>query len=171
MSEVKKEEEKKVSVALSTEQIEADLKFDADNIGLMMTKQATNFAYYAKVAEKYQFDYENSKLKLDIIRAELDKEIREEAASSGTKITEAYIEQEVLRRERFVTGKRIVIEKKARYEMLNNILEAFRHKKDMMIQFGMQMREEMRGELYIKQSTNDLKNEGLNLVEKMKNKS
>lgn len=129
-----------------SEQMLKDVQFSPENLDGAMIEQPGLFAYYAEQSRLAAKKEANLKLKLEMIESEIDKELRDEAAVSGTKITEKMIEQAISRDERYVKAKMSHNDAKATDQMLRDILEAFKQRRDMMIQVGLTRRDEMRSQ-------------------------
>lgn len=118
--------------------------------------QAGHYAYYS--ARHFEAMKQSANLKLirDVKTAQVSLEVRQSVADeialhSGDKAykkpTEGEIESRVNTDSRVVIAVREYNEAKAIEELAGNCLDAFRHKKDMLIGLGCNDREERRGEL------------------------
>jgi siroheme synthase len=70
--------------------------------------------------------------------------------ASGEKVTEALLDKLVTRHERVTIVKKALNEAKQIEAIAKTAVEAFRHRKDMLVQHGATEREEMKGELVTK---------------------
>ena len=76
---------------------EKDLKIDEDSLDLMWLDQASLFMRYAKHSAEMRRDLDDAKQKLDIVKADIDKQIREDPEKFGiTKVTEGSIQSALL---------------------------------------------------------------------------
>ncbi len=129
-----------------SEQMLEDVQFTPENLDGAMIEHPGLFAYYAEQSRVAAKKEANLKFKLEIEESKIDKEIRDEAAESGTKVTEKMIEQQVVRDERYIKAKMAHNDAKATDQMLRDILEAFKQRRDMMIQVGLTRRDELRSQ-------------------------
>jgi hypothetical protein len=127
-----------------SEQMMKDVAFSPEDLDSAYINQASLYAYYAEQSRIATKKMDNFKLRIDAVEAELDKQIRNEAAESGTKITEKAIEQNILRDEKYVKAVMSYNDAKAVSQMLRDILDAFKQRKDMLIQVGLTRRDELR---------------------------
>jgi hypothetical protein len=136
---------------VDAEKIALDVTFsDLDLTGAMM-KQASLFAYYAAQSARANHQVQKFKLLLDVQESKLDKEIREAALEDGgKKITEAMIEKEIKRDARYVKARMNLLEAQQIADLAKDTLEALKQRRDMLVQIGVTMREERKGELYLK---------------------
>ena len=133
-----------------------DVKFEPENLDKAYIDQASLFCYYAEQSRLASKKMDNFKLRIDTVEAELDKEARDEAATSGTKTTEKAIEQGISRNEKYVKCVMAYNDAKATHQLLRDILESFKQRKDMLIQIGMNRREELKSSgLRLNESTQD----------------
>lgn len=133
-----------------SEQMLKDVQFSPEDLDAAMIEQPGLFAYYAEQSRIAAKKEANLKLKLEIVESEIDKEIRDVAASEGTKVTEKLIEQQVVRDERYIKAKMAHNDAKATDQLLRDILESFKQRRDMLIQVGLTRRDEMRSQTSVK---------------------
>ncbi len=132
---------------ISAEQLSEDLQFSPVNLSDAMMTQASQFAYYAGVNAKAQHQVDRFKLKVEVLEAKLDKSIRDTAADEGKKTTDKSIMAEIKRNPAYVMIVKALNESKMVAALAKEGLEAWRHRKDMLIQLGAAQREEQKGEL------------------------
>jgi hypothetical protein len=131
------------------EQMHRDINFSPEDIDNAVIGQAGLYAYYAEQAMWAQREADNLKLKVKLEEAKLDKTVREQMGLQGIKITEAAVEKEILRHPDYQAVKTQEIDAQATATLLRDTLEAFKQRRDMLIQLGVQRREEMKGTLRI----------------------
>jgi hypothetical protein len=131
------------------EQLGEDLTINPANLSEAMVKQASLFAHYAVLASRAQRQLDHMKQRLEILQSKVDKEIRDEAADEGRKITEAGIGKEIARDSRVITATKQVNEARMIADLAKQSLEAFKQRRDMLVQIGLMQREEMKGELTV----------------------
>lgn len=133
-------------------QIKRDLAFDHSNMDESYISQAGLYFHYAEVSARVNRLLEDTKLRLGILEAEIYTELRDEAEKSKQKITEALLDKKI----------KLDLRYRRMSSKLNNVrhlaaiaketLEAFKQKRDMLIQKGADIREEMKGSLYLSTS-------------------
>ena len=130
-----------------SDQVMEDVSFTQENINEAYIKQASLFAFYAEQSRMASKKMDNYKLRIGVIEAELDKELRDDAAKSGTKITENAIEQAISRDEKYTKAVMAYNDAKATAQMLRDVLDALKQKKDCLIQVGLTMRDEFKAQM------------------------
>ncbi|CCG43332.1 hypothetical protein [Magnetospirillum molischianum] len=135
---------------LDAEQLQKDLAFSDHDISAAMMRQASLFAHYAVIAAQAQKRYDTAKLAADIVESRVDKRLRDEYAQAGAKITEAALGKEILRDREYVEAQKKVNDARMIADLAKNALEAFKQRKDMLVQIGVALREEAKGELFLK---------------------
>lgn len=136
-----------------SEQLLADVKFEPENLDKACIEQASLFAYYAEQSRLASKKMDNFKLRIATVEAELDKDARDAAAASGTKITEKAIEQGISRNEKYVKCVMAYNDAKATHQLLRDILDSFKQRKDMLVQIGLTRRDELKaGGLVIREN-------------------
>lgn len=128
----------------------ADTQINPADINDGMIQQASLFAHYSTLYARAQAQYDRFRQLQEIIDAKLDRSIREEMQSAGEKITEKAIEQRIALSASHINAVRNVNFCREQVELSKCALEALKQKRDMLVQLGVQAREEMKGELYIK---------------------
>lgn len=127
-----------------SEQMLQDISFKPENLDQAYTDQASLFAFYAEQSRQASKKADNFKLRVEVIESKLDKEIRNAAAAAGTKVTEKAIEQEIAGSEEYGNAVMAYNDAKATAQMLRDTLDAFKQRKDMLVQFGLSRRDEMK---------------------------
>lgn len=82
----------------------------------------------------------------------MDGQIREEALEEKKKITEGAISSQIKGDERHIDLTRRYLEARNIAELSKDVTEAFRHRRDMLVQFGADVRQERNGELRMRSS-------------------
>lgn len=128
------------------EQMLQDVQFSPEDLDNAYIEQASLYAYYAHQSMLASRRADNAKLFLNATEAGIDKNIRNDAATEGKKLTEKMIEQEVSRAPVYVSAVKKYNDAKALAQMLRDILDAFKNRKDCLIQYGLSRREEFRSQ-------------------------
>lgn len=139
----------KVVDFVDADRLKSDLAYTTADLSSAFMTQASLFAHYGVLAAKASRQVNNIKMLVDNTEAQVYRIIRDEMASAGTKITEATINAAVTRHERVVAAHRALNEARQIEDVTKTAVEAFRHRRDMLIQQGFIQREEMKGELKI----------------------
>jgi hypothetical protein len=144
---------------------------DADLSGAILT-HASLFAHYAVMDAQAQHQVDKLKLALDVRSARADKKVREGMANSGIKVTESGVEQEIKRSAEYLAAVTALNAAKEVAAMTHTALDAFRQRRDMLIQLGVAAREEMKGEVRVlnaeaaKRNSEELRARALGVIQK-----
>ena len=126
-----------------------DLDIDSHDLNHAFMRQASLFAYYAAIHVKTMRREARAKLLLEIEEAKVAKAVRDKMLADGTKTTEKQIEQEVSRTASYIKAVNALNEAKANTALASSAVEAFRQRRDMLIQLGANQREELKGEVRV----------------------
>lgn len=145
-------------------QLQKDLAFNEHNLDDAFMSQSGMFAHYSGVAHRAARRHDQLSQQVKLVEAKLDQEIRQEASSSGEKLTEAAIKNRILLdpRHRKITER--MLDAKAVAGMTKDACESFKQRRDMLIQIGANVREEHKGEMRMKaarESQDDMKDRAL----------
>jgi hypothetical protein len=124
----------------SPEELQKDLAFSNADLTSAMMQQAALYAHYATLAAKFQKIADTKELVVEITESKVDKALRDAAAQAGEKITEAALSKAVKLNKEYIQA----------VNLCRHALEAFKQRRDMLVQIGVAQREEMKGELFIK---------------------
>jgi len=154
LSNIKELEDK--PPAITATDLVNDANINSLQLDEEMRRQSGLFSHYAAMTAKVQLQSDNMKMKRDITVAKIDKEIRNKAAEEGGKIdgvkmTEKLIESSVNLDVRWVKIQKEYNEAKSDHELHKGMLEALKQKRDMLIQLGVNAREEMKGDVRTKE--------------------
>lgn len=127
----------------------ADLSYSTADLSTAMQKQSPLFAHYGVLAAKASAQVDALKLVLETTEANVYKVLRSSLLATGDKPTEAQLEKLVSAHEKVIAIKKAIIKAKQIESNAKTAVEAFRHRKDMLIQHGLISREEMRGDIRI----------------------
>lgn len=134
---------------IDARQLKQDLAYSNNDLTSAMMEQASNFAYYGIQAAEASKQVDVIKMLLENTEAAISKMIRHELAEAGEKATEPAIAARIARHNRVIAMKKALNDAK-RIEATGKIaVEAFRHRRDMLVQAGLISREELKGELRI----------------------
>lgn len=136
-----------VQAFINPEELKEDIQYSEAAISNAYSDQASKFVHYAHLAQQAAHQTDRLKSKLDLTEAKIDKEIRDEAADKGSKVTEKYIANQIILDKRYQKALENYHEAKMISGLTKEALDAFRQRRDMLIQVGADLREEMKGEL------------------------
>ena len=125
------------------QEIADDVSFTEADLNDNMIRQPSLVAHYGRLLAENQYKMDLSKQKMEIAESRAAHLMREEANEDGKKITEALINSTLPTITSVVEARISYNKAKRDYEAMKHALEAFRHKKDMMIQIGVNRRTEM----------------------------
>lgn len=131
-------------------QLKRDLEFSPNDLTGAMMAQASLFAHYGVLAANASRQVDVVEMLLENTEAAVYKKVRDEFNLRAEKFTEALLEKTVMRDQRVRSMKSALNEAKRVEALGKTAVEAFRHRRDMLIQHGLISREEMKGELYIR---------------------
>ena len=130
-------------------QLKRDLAFSTNDLSSAMMQQASMFSHYGILGSQASRQVDVVKLLLENTEAVVYKLIRDQAVSAGEKVTEAQLEKLVARHDRVIAMKKSLNEAKRVEAIAKTAIEAFRHRRDMLVQMGLISREEMKGQISI----------------------
>lgn len=130
-------------------QLKRDLGFSTADLSSAMQDQAALFADYGVKASQASMQVDKMKLLLDNTEAEVSRRERDAKVLKGEKVTEPQLAAIVTRHPRVVAAKQALNEAKQIESVAKTAVEAFRHRRDMLVQQGLISREEMKGELSV----------------------
>lgn len=133
--------------------LQRDLHFTENSISTAMIRQAALFAHYSTLSAQAKFQYDRCKQSVELYQANLDQQLRDDLTTAGTKFTEKVIEAMVLKDSGYQAAITRMHEAKAIASMVDTAADSFRHKKDMLIQVGADLRQQKQGELVMLEKT------------------
>lgn len=134
-------------------QLGKDMTFSSTDLSGAMMEQAPLFARYGLLAAQASRQVDDLKLMLEVTEAKVYRKLRDEAAATGAKTTEAQLEKAVLVHPQVIEVKKALNEARQIEAKAKTAAEAMRHRRDMLVQTGLISREEMKGELAISRRT------------------
>ena len=139
--------EDRVQTFIDQTELKSDIAFNEDDIQVAFMNQASLFVHYAQKAHKARFQSDSLKNKIDVLESRLDGQIRKAAASDGVKLTESAIASMIKSDPEHIKATQMYLEARTIADLCKDVLEAFRHRRDMLVQFGADVRQEREGEL------------------------
>lgn len=135
---------------IDADQLQKDLHFTELTINDGMTRQAALFAHYARLSADATYQSDRAKQQVDLLEAQLNQKYRDSMVAAGTKFTEKSIDALVIQDSGYQAAQERAHEAKAIASMVASAADSFRHRKDMLIQVGADLRLEKQGELRMK---------------------
>ncbi|MTH61095.1 hypothetical protein [Paracoccus litorisediminis] len=134
---------------VDTEQLKRDLTYTPNDLSSAMMVQAGLFSHYGILFAQASKQVDVVKLLLENTEAAVYQMLRAKALQQGEKLTEVQLEKAVSREPRVIAMKKALAEAKQVEGIARTAMEAFRHRKDMLVSQGLISREEMKGDLRI----------------------
>lgn len=132
--------------------LKVDISINVADLQGAILEQASLFVHYAELAANASRQVDDMKMVLEAYESTVYRNLRDEAAKEGTKVTEASLEKSVAIHSKIVSIKRALNEAKQIEAIAKGAVEGFRHRRDMLVQQGATSREELKGELRIMNS-------------------
>ena len=136
--------------SFSAEQLRKDLQIRDADIDGCMTEQASLYGYYSTLYAKAQFEADHAKTYVEILRAKKYAAFRNAKSGRGLKFSEAQLDAEVTRSVEYLEATQKANLAKMRASIIKEGLEAFKQRRDMLVQKGKFRLEDLKGELYLK---------------------
>lgn len=109
---------------------ESELLIDLNQLDVEWMNQATTFMKYSELAADLKAIADRAKQNLDVVRAELDLEIRADPESFGLlKITESTVSSTIIGEKRYKDAFEKYISDKHDFDIMSAAVRAFDHKK------------------------------------------
>lgn len=110
---------------------EKDIQIDADGLDVEWLNQAPLMLKYAKLSAEMRKQVDLAKEKLDIVRAEVDRDIRTDPKLFGIdKITEATVQNTILLTNKYQNASSEYLEAKHEFEVSRVAVQAVEQRKD-----------------------------------------
>jgi len=155
-------------------EVAEDVGFTEADLDDNMIRQPSLVAHYGRLLSELQFATDTAKQILSITESKGAQQMRDEAADEGKKITEALINSSLPTLAAVMKAQKAYNRAKADFEAMKVALEALRHKKDMMIQIGVNRRSELENKIRglassdaVDGKAREARDEGRKVVEKM----
>lgn len=132
---------------LDPAKLQADLSINENDLDTGMLRQSGLFAYYGALHAQAEQQLSRMEQLQEIIEARLDRKARDAAAASGTKITEAQVKAAIALEPKAIAIKTAVNKARMVTSLCKSAVDAFRNRRDMLIQLAFNSRSERKGEL------------------------
>jgi hypothetical protein len=134
---------------IDAKQLKIDMSFSPSDLTAAMMTQASLFAHYGVQLSKASRQVDDIKMLLEINEAKVYRALRDKAAADGVKMTEAQLEKMVQTESRIIVIKKALNEARQIEANAKTAVEAFRHRRDMLVQQGFISVQELKGEVSI----------------------
>jgi len=131
----------------TAEEIAEDVGFTEAQLDDNMVNQPSLVAHYGRLLAEAQYDSDYAKQMMEIAESKVAHKLREEANDEGKKISEAQINSTLPTVTSVVKARMTYNRAKSNHEAMKTTFEALRHKKDMMVQIGVNRRTEIEGKI------------------------
>jgi hypothetical protein len=134
---------------IDPKQLKIDLSYSTVDLSTAMVEQAQRYVEYAGYAAKASRQVDDIAMLLEITESKVYRKLRDGAVKSGAKLTEVQLEKSVSVHPQVVQMKRARNEAKQIEANAKAAAEAFKQRRDMLIQEGAKQRQERDGEVAI----------------------
>jgi hypothetical protein len=131
-----------------------DIRTYHPDLNIDFLRQAGLFAHYGNLLAKAETQYDRLCHALERSEAKLYRDTKADALASGKKMTDSEAKSIVESDDRIYGGKLVIVEAREQVMQLKAMCEAFRQRKDMLMQLGMTAREELKGGPALMANTN-----------------
>jgi len=129
-----------------------EIKISRETLDDDMIVQSALYAWYAVLAAMLDEEVGIKKLKHEVSEAQLYDEYRRKLQDEGVRVTEKAVESAVKQDERYISSSLELAEAKKNKKVFDAIVEAFEHRKEMLINLGAKFRREMDGDVVVKKT-------------------
>lgn len=137
---------------IDPEQLKKDMRFSLADLSSAMMEQAPLSTHYGMLAAKASRQVNDLELLLEVTEAKvyrIARDKRDAETEKDKKVTEAALAKIVSTNAQVVSIRKALNEAKQIEAQTKTAVEAFRQRRDMLIQSGLISREEMKGEISI----------------------
>lgn len=146
----------KVKTLIDAVKANQDVSINTADIQGEFVEQAGHFSYYSEKSAQANRQEAMAKRHRDITYATLDGEYRLAAKEAGEKVTEKGIEGRINLDERYQQAYQAYIDATMIADLLKGKVDAFRNKRDMLIQIGANDRHDSKGSLRLSEKAQDV---------------
>ena len=112
-------------------QYEQDVSIDLHHLDKACLDQPALYLKYSEEYTKKRAEYDFKKERLDVLRAETDRRVRDEAIKDGIKLTEAMVQASIMVDPAFQAAQEELIKLNEEVNLINNTKVALEHRKEM----------------------------------------
>lgn len=129
--------------------VQHDLAFGELTVNAAMIKQASLYAFYATQAARADRRMMRAKQAMEIKRSEIASKVRTQAADENEKVTEAAVADAVNAHPQYHEAYNLYVDARFEADLAKQVCEAFRQRKDMIINVAKRQLEEAKGEVRV----------------------
>jgi hypothetical protein len=118
------------------------LKINENNLMDEFTKQPSTFAWFATLYEVASSQVEEKKFALEVLEANIDKELREVLGQGDKKVTEPMVSSAIQRDERIIKMNTELLQLSKQQGILKALVRALDQRSTMLVQLGSTKRQE-----------------------------
>lgn len=119
-----------------------ELAISEDTLSNDFMEQAGKYAWWATLAETAKAHRDNLEAIMDKVEAEADTRVRKKLDVEGIKITESLVKSRIKLDEQYQESLKAYVKAKKNASIIEKIVRAFDHRKEMLISLGAHLREE-----------------------------
>jgi hypothetical protein len=137
------------------EQAHQDLREFSPDINLDLMRQPGLFAYYSSLLAKAESQYDRIKHARDVLEAKLDRKYRADLSKEdpSKKVTESQVKAAITVDENMRKVEGLVRDAKEQVMHLKAVAEAFKQRRDSLMQLAFNLREEGKGQIRVMAKT------------------
>lgn len=136
--------------SLAPSKVKADVSINDADLDGAMSEQAGLYVHYSSIFASAQYEADMAKNRAELAKATAYKRHRNRATARGIKVSEAMLEAEVQLDTEYQEALKVAAQSKLKSELARQVLEAFKQRKDMLVQKGVARRVELQGETFVK---------------------
>jgi len=107
-----------------------DLEIDEYNLEQEWINQSALYGKYARIAADARRELDEAKVRLDVVKSEVDKEIREDPDKFGlARVTEGSISNTIVRQSKYGEASQEVIDARYQLDLANSMTAALDHRR------------------------------------------
>lgn len=129
------------------EQVTKLVDISLENIDEILMKHSANYVWYSTLLVRTSTKRSQIKFELDVLKAELSKRVRAEAAANNIKLTEAMVENEILTNPQYQAKYEEFLTVKEEEEMLNALVKGMEQRKDLLVSLISLRKEELKSRI------------------------
>lgn len=147
--------------------ITRDLAINELELSEAMVKQPSLYAYYAQVYANKMLEAANAKTQLGVLEKQIYDELKKEE-EAGKKLTDKDKEKRLKGDARYFSAKSKLDNAESVEELMRNLLEALRQKRDMLVQLSLRQREELKSNISVSENGINLSDRGQQILQTIK---
>lgn len=143
----------KIQNFIDEEQLSRDVAYNPLDLTTAMMQQSSFFVEYGRLHAQAARQLDTIELYVKNLEATVYQQHRNKMTAAGEKFTESVLDKAVLRDSRVQNAMKALNDARHVERMTKMAVDGFRQRRDMLIQHGLIFREEMKGELVMKENS------------------